>query len=138
MERLRHPLWQARLREVLAASRGRAFARGSHDCATFVADAVLAITGHDKLAAIRDRYATERGAYKLLKRLGVRSANEYADKVFAPCRVTLLQRGDLARVPGSGPLTSPAIVLGDHAVTISGDGRAMSIPLHHVTDGWAV
>jgi len=64
----RYEDWPERLFAVVETSRSRAFAWGSHDCALFACDCVLAITGTDPAAWFRGRYRAKRKGYALLKR----------------------------------------------------------------------
>ncbi|WP_238192514.1 DUF6950 family protein [Methylobacterium frigidaeris] len=54
----------------LREAAGQPFAWGSLDCSLFMAGWVRARTGIDPAAALRGRYATERGALRLARRLG--------------------------------------------------------------------
>jgi hypothetical protein len=54
----------------LRAAASQPFAWGALDCSLFMAGWVLARTGIDPAAALRGRYATERGALRLARRLG--------------------------------------------------------------------
>lgn len=132
--------WQPRLREVLALYTAGTFSRGTFDCGTLWADAVLAVTGEDRLACIRGKYTTKKGALITLRGLEVGTAAALADKLFVPCRATLLQRGDLAAAPAAlkNPLTAPAIVVGTHAVTMSETEGLVYYPLQLISHGWAV
>lgn len=62
--------WQSRLAALLAEREARPFVWGEHDCGLFVADACVALTGHDPVADLRGRYRSAAGAARLLKPLG--------------------------------------------------------------------
>ena len=66
----RHAGWQARLAAFLAATAREPFSPGTHDCALFAAQAVLAQTGVDFAADWRGRYSTLRGGMRVLRRAG--------------------------------------------------------------------
>jgi hypothetical protein len=66
----RLPDWPARLMRFLSEQRAAPFAWGTADCCTLAADAVLALTGRDPMAAYRGRYRSETGARRLLARHG--------------------------------------------------------------------
>ena len=68
MQRL--PDWPERLAAFIEARRHLPFAWGSNDCATFAADALLAVTGADALGPLRGRWATEAQAQQVLGQLG--------------------------------------------------------------------
>ncbi len=54
----------------LRAAAGQPFVWGALDCSLFMAGWVLARSGVDPAAPLRGRYATERGALRLARRLG--------------------------------------------------------------------
>ena len=56
---MRAPNWDTRLAAFIEARRNTPFAWGSHDCAMFAGDAVIAITGRDPFAAWRGTYDCE-------------------------------------------------------------------------------
>lgn len=66
----RHPDWPERLAAFIEARRHVPFAWGSNDCATFAADALVALTGADPMAALRGRWAGQEQALQVLQQLG--------------------------------------------------------------------
>ncbi|MBB4620123.1 DUF6950 family protein, partial [Sphingomonas abaci] len=66
----RYPDWEARLAAYLEPLRARPFAWGRHDCSTFAAGAVEAMTGVDPMPEFRGRYSTARGSVRALRRFG--------------------------------------------------------------------
>jgi len=73
----RLPDADARLQALVASRLRRPFKWGAHDCALFVADCAAACTGHDPAPDLRGRYASERGAARVLRaELGARPAAE--------------------------------------------------------------
>lgn len=110
--------WEARLFAAVEAARATPFAWGTHDCALFVADVVLAMTGHDYAADLRGRYRTQAGALRLLADtpLRVRMA-----ALFVQIDVRMAQRGD-AVMSGSGAL---GVCLGEHAAFVGPSGVEM-------------
>lgn len=87
--------------EAVIQSRMHApFAWGSHDCALFAAEVVLAITGIDLAAEYRG-YSTEAGAAKILKRQG--GLEGIATRALGESRSPLLARpGDVGLVMNDG------------------------------------
>lgn len=61
---------RAALDALIDERRSRPFARGTNDCCMFAADAVRAMTGHDLAAQWRGTYNDDRGALRLIQRLG--------------------------------------------------------------------
>lgn len=62
--------WPERLHAVITGAAATPFAYGTHDCCTFAADVVEALTGRDPLAGLRHGYATVTGAARLIQSLG--------------------------------------------------------------------
>lgn len=63
---MRRADWQSRMAEVMREARSRPFAWGEHDCVTFAAACVKAVTGVDRIADVRTAWADERQAIRLL------------------------------------------------------------------------
>jgi hypothetical protein len=62
--------WPERLAALFAAREAAPFEWGVHDCCLFVADAVLAVTGHDPAADLRGTYTTAAEAVRVLGQHG--------------------------------------------------------------------
>lgn len=58
--------WQSRLATVMREAQARPFAWGTHDCVTFAAACVQAVTGRDAIADVRTQWADERAALRML------------------------------------------------------------------------
>lgn len=65
----RHRDWQSRIAGFVTSREREPFAWGSNDCALFVCDGIKAISDHDPAADVRG-YSTEKGAARVVKRLG--------------------------------------------------------------------
>ena len=89
----RRPDWPELLAAYVEQHRGTPFAWGAHDCCTFAAGAVKAMTG--TLPAL-PAYADEREAMRALRDLG--GLREAVTRLFEPTLVALAQRGDLLLV----------------------------------------
>ncbi|EJL77363.1 hypothetical protein PMI15_04685 [Polaromonas sp. CF318] len=66
----RYPDWPRRLTEHLAAVKRTPFIWGQHDCCTFAAGAVIAMTGTDAIAPWRGKYTSQRGAARFIAAAG--------------------------------------------------------------------
>lgn len=66
----RHPDWPERLAAFVESRRHVPFAWGSNDCATFAADAVLAMTGRDPLVMMRGLWQCSFGAQMAMRTSG--------------------------------------------------------------------
>jgi hypothetical protein len=91
---LRQQNWAIALQNQISQFNEKPFAWGTHDCFTFAADCVLAMTGEDKMAKRRGKYKTELGANKMLKKIGgVEKA--ITSELGEPIDPKLAQRGDV-------------------------------------------
>lgn len=68
MTRIRE--WQSALASVIESRMASPFEWGKNDCCLFAADCVQAITGHDPAVDARGEYKDERGAARVLRKLG--------------------------------------------------------------------
>ncbi len=91
----RKPDWEVRLADFLEPLRARPFAWGEHDCCTFAAGAVQAMTGVDPMPEFRGRYSTPRGSARALRRFGAGTLAATLDSKFEATDAGLAQRGDI-------------------------------------------
>jgi hypothetical protein len=93
--------WQARLDAVVVQRLRMPFAWGANDCATFAADAVLAMTDVDLLEGPRGQWTSARQAFRILQPLGglAGAVRAHGLQEVGP---RLARRGDLVllRAPG--------------------------------------
>lgn len=129
----RRPDWAAQLHALLAARARAPFAWGSQDCCLFVCDAIAAMTGHDPAWDVRGSYRTERGAARLVKRLGGMAAIG-ASRFGAAVPVLAAQVGDVGLIEHDGRL-SLALCGGDHWLA-AGEQGLERLPLHEATQAW--
>ena len=137
--RPRLPDWPERLAELLEARLDLPFAWGAQDCCTLPADAALALTGHDPLAAWRGTYADEAAAEAILARHGGLEGF-VADCLAAwgapECPPAFVQRGDWALVAVGNELLCG--VVAGAAVAVPGTHRLRAVPLDRIRRAWAV
>lgn len=62
--------WESILHAELQAAKDRPFIWGEHDCVTWVANVILALTGTDYMAEFRGTYDSQLGARRLIKEIG--------------------------------------------------------------------
>jgi len=98
---IRRADWEQRLADYLGPLRALPHRWGTHDCCTFCAGAVLAMTGVDPMPEFRGRYATERGSLIALRRLGAGTLEATLDTKFVRIPPALAHRGDLVLIGGS-------------------------------------
>lgn len=129
----RLPDWQSRLQALVSARLCAPFAWGSNDCCLFACDAALALTGSDPAAKERGTYTTERGAARLLAKLGgVRGigAARFGEEI-APA---LAQVGDIGVVMAGGR-ESLAVCGGQHW-TAPGEQGLEVLPIDAAVVAW--
>lgn len=134
----RLPGWPERLAEFFAARQAQPFAWGAQDCVSLAADAALAITGRDPLAAYRGRYASEDEAYRLVGEEGlVAFVGRLMAEFGAPeCEVREAQRGDWAMVSVGNQFCTGVVIGG--FVAAPGARRIAHVPLRRAVAAWAV
>jgi hypothetical protein len=93
--------WEVRLMAYLEPLRLTPFAWGKHDCCTFAAGAVKAMTGEDPMPEFRGRYSTAIGSARALKRFGAGTLPATLDTKFEDIAPALAQRGDLVMAHGN-------------------------------------
>lgn len=97
----RLPDWEIRLAAYLCDKQGAIYKYGENDCAMFVADAVLAMTDHDILAAFRGKYSTAAGSVRALKRYGAGDLKATFDTLLPPKPIGYARRGDVVMSDGA-------------------------------------
>lgn len=103
--------WERLLADAVEAARGRPFAYGSHDCATWAFDVRTLLTGHDAVTW-RKRYRTEGGAARVMRRLGYKTLEEGGRDLLGEPLPTprLAQRGDIVLADAFGICTGAEAV----------------------------
>jgi hypothetical protein len=124
----------------MAAARHRPFQIAVHDCGTFAADAVAAVTGVDPLASLRQRYRTEAArpgfagwsSVVILRALAI----EHRWRRIA---WRLAQRGDLALVRGADGAACAAVVdLSGRRFVAPGPAGLVAFPLDRASACWRI
>lgn len=110
------------------------FAWGAHDCVLFAAGAVQAQTGQDPLGGYRRRWTSERGAARVLKRLGGMEAA--VDGVLPSIPPATAQRGDVAGWRDAKGRLQLAIVEGETLVGPGPYGQ-LRLPRKAMTRAWS-
>lgn len=111
---MRLPDWEARLSAYIAEKRSEAFAWGRHDCCTFSAGAVEAITDTDPMPEFRGKYDTALGSARAL---GGRTLEQVLDEKFEETPIGFAQRGDLVFFDGC-----VGVVSGDYGWFVAEEG----------------
>ena len=104
--------WEQRLSAYLEPLVfGARFAWGQCDCALYVADAVLAMTGHDIAAPFRGKYSSAAGSARALKRYGAGDLKSTFDTLLPPRPVGFARRGDVVMHDGAVGICMGAFAL---------------------------
>jgi hypothetical protein len=122
----RIPDWPERLAALFDGARTRPFAWGEHDCVTFAADAVLAVTGWDPARTERGAWRNAREALRLMRAIAGSSAPDAtAARRLGPGREPRrARRGDVvAIVDGRG---RGALAICDGAVALAPGPRGLT------------
>ncbi len=92
----RLPDWPVRLNEYIVKAQSEQFDLGTHDCCTFAAGAVEAMTGVDPMADFRGKYDGWKSARKALKKIGQGELYDtLKDKFGKPLRGVYAHKGDV-------------------------------------------
>jgi len=120
----------------IEAQQGKPFAwgRGRNDCVSYGARAVKALTGRDRLRAIRQRWTSASGARRALAAVGGLEAG--MDSLFERVSPSTAKRGDLGlAVMASGP--SLVVIEGETVVGPGATGNER-LPRAALTAAWDV
>ena len=128
--------WQQRLAAHLMATRRAPFKAGVHDCATWAAGAVLAMTGEDLAAGWRETYATEDAGFEALRAAGYEDHVAFAASLLPEVAPHEARPGDVVAVTTDG---GPAlgVVQGAH-VYVAGAVGVRLVPRAQVTRAFRV
>lgn len=118
---MRYEDWPPRLNAYVLSVQDKEFDVGVHDCTTFCAGAVEAITGVDYMEEFRDKYDSMESGEEALKTIGEGGLYKTLTKKFGKSLPGARgQRGDIAYYEGSC-----GIVLGRVAVFLGEKGYIM-------------
>lgn len=126
--------WTALLEARQAFAFGYGRGPETQDCVRFAAAAVKALTGRDPLARLSATWTTERGARRVLRRLGGLSAG--VDLVLRPVPAALAARGDVALVRLGGG-EGLMIIEGDTLVGPAAPAGLQRLPRASAARAWS-
>lgn len=109
--------WERRLFDLLEHNRTEPFKWGRHDCCTWAAAAVAAVSGQQ--ISMLGKYATARGALRLVQKPGGLQATVTSVLGFEPLSARHAQRGDVVLLSQPGSFDGYAL-----AVCFGGDAYA--------------
>jgi hypothetical protein len=140
----RLPDWEKRLHAALIERMSQPFAWGTHDCALFACDCILAMTGVDAAAWFRGKYRNHNGARRVMRKFtGGYGLESLADQIARQHRVhevpiTKAQRGDLLLLDSRmGPTLAIVSLDGFRACAASPQGLE-SFPVLQARRAWRI
>ncbi|MBE4620985.1 DUF6950 family protein [Vibrio navarrensis] len=130
-----------KLNAFLANYADKDFATGVNDCALFVSDWTLELTGEDLAAPFRGRYKTDLGSARLIKKLGYQSLEDLVSKEFDRVAVRrssplLAQRGDVAWIKGRKECVCGLV--GPQGVIVLGENGLNVLPMSSIQTAWEI
>ena len=94
--------WRSRLSACIQGALEKPFEWGSHDCAIFAADAILAMTDVDLAAGFRGHYSTEIGGARRLRSAGHSDQLQLAASLLPEIDPAFATDGDVCAFDTSG------------------------------------
>lgn len=132
----RRPDWNARLHAYVDAVKRLPFDWGEHNCATFAAGAIEAMTGEN--LANGYRFKTERGALQAMKRAGFDNLADLAAAKLPEIHISQARLGDVAAIPTDSAFGYVlGIVNGETILALRPDGMGLA-PLFTATRAFRV
>ncbi|MDE2099248.1 MAG: hypothetical protein KGL39_18485 [Patescibacteria group bacterium] len=142
LQRAQH--WATRaLHHFLIERAKTSFAWGTHDCALFAADGILAMTGVDIAADFRGKYHDEASAFALIRQLT--GGSTVADAAAWCAKKSgmpewkfplLAQRGDLVVLEESGRLIAGLVHLSGRHLVCAGENGLHRLPVTDIRRAW--
>lgn len=124
MKRLRD--WRSRLHQAVEERRRDPFSfEEGRDCALFVADCVLAMTGEDPAAQFRGRYTTDIGAMRVIRSAGFADLGDLVSSRLDEIAPARARAGDVAAVATDSPFgVALGVFIGEQVIARDHDGLA--------------
>jgi hypothetical protein len=124
--------WEARLAGFILARRGMPFAWGTNDCALFVCDAIVALTGIDPALMFRGQYDNKLSALRALREEGHSDFEHAISRLcirhaFEEIHPAMAQRGDVVVLDSEGGPTLGLLGLNGEIFTLEEEGGLLSI-----------
>jgi len=94
--------WESALFDATRAAMPRAYEWGVHDCVTFAADCVEAMTGSDPIADLRGHWRGPVSARRIMTEEGADTLGDLAAQRLPEIAPSLAQRGDIVLCKGDG------------------------------------
>ena len=136
--RMRIDDWDTRLEAAIAAA-DKPLEWGAHDCCTFAASCIEAVTGRTVWVKGLPAYRSAAGATTALKKAGFTDLGAALDSVLGERKpVAMARRGDLVLIAGpDAPGCAVVDLSGEWAVGLSPDG-VVRVRLAEAVTAWSV
>lgn len=128
--------WPDALLATVDAAQSKPFAWGTHDCCTFTADCVRAMTGVDLMENFRGRYTSARGAVRAGAEAGYTALADIWCAALTEIAPLTARRGDVILFEAVEGL-AVGVVIGHQAVAAGPEGVTL-IPLELWRRAWRV
>jgi hypothetical protein len=131
--------WLPRLAVVLERAAAKPFVWGSHDCWTFAADCIEAVTGERPAPAWLGRYTSHAGALRHVRKAGFADMAAAFDATIGPRGpIGLAARGDIVLVAIDGAEGFGVVDTSGEAVFCVGLEGLVIRPLSDVVARWSI
>lgn len=139
---MRKENWERHLIETIEAAQKRPFVFGESDCCLFAADVFEAMTGTDPASKWRGKYKSEKGAIRMLKRIGGGGFVEAMEIIMLglgleEVKPVFAQRGDVVLVMNGGRHILGVIDSRGLITAMSTDG-VVQLPLDQAERAWRI
>lgn len=118
--------WEQRLYKVTAGALAVPHAWGTHDCVTFAADVIDALTGYDPMIGLRGTYDGPVGAARVMREQGAGNVGDLAALYLPEIEPGQARRGDI--IVCAEPHEFLAVCVGRTAVGPS-EGGMIHVPM---------
>jgi hypothetical protein len=135
--------WEKKLDEAIATAENRRFKWGTFDCALFVCDCVLAMTGVDLAQDFRGTYQTGKEALKVIKAFAGSSLEALAVKIaeangISEIPVSFASRGDVVLIKQEKAPDALGIVGTDARFACCASEGLAFIPISNWKRAWRI
>lgn len=117
--------WESELWDTVEWARNEPYRIGAHDCVTFAAKVIKALTGKDHLGELTGKYDSERGALKFIRQLaGDKGLAGATSKILEQTELPMAKagRGDLVMYRDDKDVEHLGICIGVDIAMLSSDG----------------
>lgn len=118
----RQPDWRSKLGTYLNSVMEKPFNKTDHNCALFVADTTLAMTGIDLAEPYRGKFKTYKQGLEIMRENGYDDPYDMIEKQFTKIPVDVAKVGDIVLIRDKGIKKICGICVGHFALALFKDG----------------